>query len=124
MKIKLHYSVYRDALLGDSTNRGLSSRINGGYVIQLRERSYPCEAAGYPDCEETKIRLVEYLRENGNPEEMFIVIEDICCGLQRLRAIPVQLYLSGEWTMFGGNFLYSCDSRAFANPVKIFDRVE
>lgn len=123
MKIKLHYSVYRDSLIGDSTNRGLSSRINGGYVRQLTERNFPMDAQGYPDTEETKEELKKYVEEH-DPKEMFIVIEDICCGIRRLRAIPVEVYLAGSWAMFGGNFLYSCDSRAFANPVKIFDRVE
>ena len=40
-------------------------------------------------------------------------------------ATPKSLKDSGKWAMFGGNFIYSSDSRFPANaPIKIFDRVE
>jgi hypothetical protein len=42
-----------------------------------------------------------------------------------LRAVPRTLLESGAWVMFGGNFVYSSDSRfPSEQPIKIFDRVE
>ena len=42
-----------------------------------------------------------------------------------LRAVPKSLLDSKAWVQFGGNFIYTSDSR-FPNdqPIKIFDRVE
>lgn len=57
-------------------------------------------------------------------ENDFIIVEDICAGGRRLRAIPVSLLNSGKWTMFGGNFVWSGDSRFFEYPVKIHDWTE
>ena len=42
-----------------------------------------------------------------------------------LRAVPVSLIKGDKWYMFGGNFIYSSDSRfPSKSPIKIFDRVE
>ena len=42
-----------------------------------------------------------------------------------LRAVPRELLDSGAWVLFGGNFVYSSDSRFPSNaPIKVFDRVE
>jgi hypothetical protein len=42
-----------------------------------------------------------------------------------LRAVPRDVLESGKWYMFGGNFIYTSDSRfPTKEPIKIFDRVE
>jgi hypothetical protein len=42
-----------------------------------------------------------------------------------LRAVPRCLLDSKTWVMFGGNFVYSSDSRFPSDqPIKIFDRTE
>lgn len=45
-----------------------------------------------------------------------------------LRAVPKSLLDSGAWVMFGGNFVFTSDSRFSelnnGSPIKIFDRVE
>lgn len=48
--------------------------------------------------------------------------------MNTLRAVPKSLLDSNTWVQFGGNFVFSSDSR-FAklnngSPIKIFDRVE
>lgn len=52
-----------------------------------------------------------------------ILVLDIKHGL--LRAVPLELWQSGTWVMFGGNFVYTSDSRFPSDqPIKVFDRVE
>lgn len=42
-----------------------------------------------------------------------------------LRAVAYQLWAKQRWVMFGGNFIYSSDSRFPSKaPIKIFDRFE
>jgi hypothetical protein len=54
----------------------------------------------------------------------FIVVEDLCMGEMRLRAIPVYAIAKKLWTMFDGRFAWTSDSRFFGNPIKIHDRTE
>ena len=123
--ISLLHFVLRCASGSDCTRNGLSSRVPHAKAFYLRERDGLTDALGFPDTEETKEKLKEYLKTTAyTAPEIFIIIEDICCGMRRLRAIPADLYLEGEWTMFGGNFLTTSDSRTFHNPIKIHDRVE
>jgi len=91
----------------DCTNGGLSSAYDRGVIT------------GYGINEDSEI----FSPDEENPH--YVIVRDICCGKERLRAIPADLLESGKWTMFGGNFLYSSDSRFPADaPIKIHDRVE
>ena len=43
----------------------------------------------------------------------------------QLRAVPLRDKQAGNWVMFGGNFVFSSDSRfPSPSPIKVFDRVE
>ena len=126
MKKENLYSLNADIFrwsLGDCTNHGLSSKVDGGKVYMNSQRFSLTDATGFPDTDQTKEMVVEIL-EGGRDDSSFIIIQDQCCGELRLRAIPLKDYISGKWTMFGGNFLWCCDSRFFKNPIKIHDRVE
>lgn len=102
----LAVQVYRSPL-GDSTNKGASSRhsifVLTGYDI--------------PEISEPSSELPE-----------LCLIESFATSERMYRAVPRALADSGAWVTFGGNFAYSSDSRlGFVNhgaPVKIFDRVE
>jgi len=98
--------VYRNGSY-DCTNGGLSSKTESGVIT------------GYGIGEDSEI----FAPGEENPH--YVIVRDICCGKERLRAIPADLVDSGKWTMFGGNFLYSCDSRFPSDsPIAIHDRVE
>tara|TARA_R100000697_G_scaffold820_1_gene1778 strand:- start:88 stop:408 length:321 start_codon:yes stop_codon:yes gene_type:complete len=97
-------SVYKSPL-GDSTNKGLSSKFDS-------------------------LLLVGDGIENGvfSPDEFSSEDYLVCEYRERYDdfiAIPKSLKDSGKWTMFGGNFAYTSDSRFPAKyPIKIHDRVE
>jgi hypothetical protein len=58
-------------------------------------------------------------------DDYLVFIKDTCAGRTRLRVVPKSLLDSGKWTMFGGNFVYTSDSRFPSNsPIAVHDRVE
>lgn len=114
--MKLNNCIFKHGL-GDCTNKGLSSTISSVTLHFKSERISTIDAKGFSPTE--SVTVVDSL-----PDNDMIVVEDQCCGTRRLRAIPVSLLKSGKWTMFGGNFAWTSDSRGFEHPVKIHDRVE
>lgn len=94
--MRLH--VLRSAL-GDCTLGGLSSRV--------------ASATCYKD----KATAME-ARERGERDFFYL---DTCTGITA--AYP-DTALDGEWHMFGGNWLHSCDGRFNSGPIKVMDRVE
>ena len=103
--------------LGDCTAGGVSAARNTLTCYYKNERDNDGDADGFTLAE------ARFLAATLSDFDI-IIVEDICCGTRRLRAIPVEHILSGAWTMFGGNFLYSGDSRFFEHPIKIHDRIE
>ena len=82
-------SVYKDSVCGDCSNNGISARYKEVYVA--------C-----PDGNE-KIDL-------DNPPENFVVPEIRHFGFgDYIRLNPANN--KGRWNMFGGAFVWSCDSR-------------
>jgi hypothetical protein len=110
--------------LGDCTKNGISSKTGTLTIFVESERLGLRDAKGFPDTKETKEKLLELLQRHPEYENSLVAIEDECCSSRRVRGIQIKDYLAGRWTMFGGNFLWSCDSRFFEHPVKIHDRVE
>jgi len=100
----MHVYVYRNSHIGDSTNRGISSKFTtfiliGEDVPEIFEPSEDCPAL--------------YLKKSMvfGPERWFYIIEP-----ERKHA---------RHYMFGGNFAYTSDSRfPTGNPIKIHDRLE
>lgn len=103
----LAVSVFRDADGSDCTNHGLSSYheefiLTG--VNPLNGRMAEGPFSPRPDCPELVL---------------------VSGPLNTVRAVPRLLLDSKKWVMFGGNFVYSSDSRFPSDqPIKIFDRVE
>ncbi len=84
----------------DCTNNGLSSKHDQAILI----------------FEETK----EQIEKNYPRHEYFFILQNGYKG--RLKAVP---FLDNNRAMFGGNFLYSCDSSfPSAQPIHIHDRYE
>ena len=98
----LSCSVYKSPL-GDSTADGLSSKHTSLLLVGDGIKNVPFEVKDGDDylvCEYRE-RFDDYI------------------------ATPKSVKDSGKWAMFGGNFIYTSDSRFPASaPIKIFDRVE
>ena len=97
--------------LGDATNGGVSSKYNSFFCI---------DPENVTKLSEEGLKRYDHILE---PNILVIVKEKFSHG-EMLRAIPLELYLSKKWVMFGGNFIYTSDSRFPSDPIKIFDRVE
>lgn len=105
----LRVSIFRDAAIGDCTNGGVTSAQRGATEAILM---------GVPD---------------GNYGEEDIREGDVVLEVVR-RTFGGQEYVTckprGEkrWSMFGGNFVYSCDGRfrraVCEYPIAVHDRIE
>ena len=111
----LRLDVYRAADGRDCTAGGISGRV--------RELLVPCAEGP-----------IEYDPQNP-PENLCDVRAREVAGVLALRLVPVALL--GRWTMFGGNYATTCDSRfgemlarrfgltfRFAGALPIHDRTE
>ena len=102
MKIKcLSVDVYKFPL-GDCTNGGVSGKFSTLLI--------PCEDGNV-------------VVDSENLPENFCVVE------KRISIVPYALKKSGKWTMMGGNFAFTSDSRFKEcteswQPLPIYDRVE
>lgn len=81
------------AVMEDCTNGGWSGRFNSVCVVNV-------EGPFEPSASEPAVRLIQGPGQSANP---IIVLDDH--------------YQNGRWTMFGGNFLYTSDSR-FSRAVR------
>ena len=88
--------------LGDSTNNGLTSKED---TLVLHHG---------PDMQVDMI-----------PGDELILVERTIFGKQSNYAVPASIFNSGVHSMFGGNFIYTSDSRFPSDgPIKVHDRVE
>jgi len=68
--------------------------------------------------------LVWSEKDDGAPGNAVLIIEDVCCGEPRIRAIPARG--CGEAASFGGCILYTSNGVVphSGTPIKLFDRFE
>jgi hypothetical protein len=101
--------IYRSASLTDCTNGGVSSRYK---TAILTGEDVP------PGC--------FYVCNHPDTPELVLMIKKSTIGLpDYLYAVPREVLDSGRHYMFGGNFIYSSDSRfPTRHPIPIHDRVE
>lgn len=118
---KLLGFIYRNGKT-DCTAGGLSSKVDMADMHFKYERpTHEVDASGWSPSEAKALVNDQCSRFK---DDSFMIVEDICCGKRRLRAITVADLKSGDWTMMGGNFIHTCDSRGFHHPIPIHDRVE
>jgi len=104
--------------------------MNGLMVNVLRSAGYPdCTNGGTSITFDTGIITGDMIDcnvfESSDTCPEYVILEVAPTGTPFLKAIPKDLHESGKWVMFGGNFLYSSDSRFPSDaPIKIFDRCE
>lgn len=122
----IRINVYRWTL-GDCTNNGISNRNNELLIIG-EINSITKEFKTFDD----NLGLPNKINFN-NEEEL--KVDNLCLLIRRNLfgenadyIVGLKDYLSGVWTMMGGNFGYSCDSR-YAEiinklPLPIHDRIE
>lgn len=98
-------NVYRWSFI-DATNKGLSSKLDTLIMVD--------ENGGNFDCPHT------------TEGDYLVLTKFEFRGKTSLRAIPKSILDSKRNNyMFGGNFVYSSDSRFPSDaPIKVFDRVE
>ena len=95
-------SIYRPADGFDGTNRGRSCA--GTEVLIITGESVPGAA-----------EVPRLFKANGRP----IFELKVRAGRQFLKPLG-----ETRWTMFGGNFAYTSDSRICEHPIPIHDRIE
>ena len=97
LKTQGQMNIYKDQC-GDCSNGGLSS-----------------------DYEKVEI-WPDYDRHA--PRYAVVIVEDICCGEPRKRAIPANS--EGKWSMFGGCFVFTCNGIVphSGDAIKLHDRFE
>lgn len=97
---------------GDFSNFGVSSRF----------KSVVLTGQGIPEIFEPNENYPEVRLELGGRKGHKFVHRDTG-ALVRMKAVPVEV--GDRWSMFGGCFVYTSDSRFPAcSPIHLFDRVE
>lgn len=107
----LFCTIYKSADGYDCTLNGVSSEHNNMYVF-----TEDYAMSGYVELEEVDDTV-----------EVLVIIERSVAGKTFPIAVPYIDWLNGTHGMFGGNFVWTSDSRfnrVFGGPVKIFDRNE
>ena len=113
---QLRVEVYRTKALGDCTNGGVSSRHN---TMTL-----------FWEC--SREEATDYCSANGiDPDGCLMLVKREMWGEQHDYAAPLA-HQPGRWgPMFGGNFIYTSDSRLadatgtmVTVPIKVHDRYE
>lgn len=118
-------NVFRDASLNcDCTRNGVSAkhtRLTVRYVTQIGSVG-PSDAADVRACRVIAAKLAT------DGESAVVLVRRMLGGERCDVVVPLAAFVSGQWTMMGGNFLYSCDSRFRAlspnMPLPIHDRIE
>jgi hypothetical protein len=81
-----------------------------------------CSNNGLSSKKDNLTLLPESVADGAGDETLILVYRK---RFQDLIAVPTVLYNSTKHYMFGGNFIWSCDSRfPHDYPIKIHDRVE
>lgn len=94
-------SVLRNSL-GDSTNNGLSSKEDS--IIMHYGAGLDLDMI---------------------PDDELVLVERTLFGKQANYAIPAAILKSDRHSMFGGNFIYTSDSRFPSDaPISVHDRLE
>ena len=93
--------VLRNAL-GDSTNNGLSSKEDS--IVMHYDNGLDLDMI---------------------PGDELVLVERTLFGKQSNYAVPASILNSRRHSMFGGNFIYTSDSRFPSDaPIKVHDRLE
>ena len=105
----LPVSVYRNASYGDCSNGGVSSKYDR--LLLIGDGIEGCIAVDLDD-EEAAKQVIYLERRN-------------IWGKEYPTVYPIANATDGNWRMFGGNFVYTSDSRFPCDfPIPIHDRVE
>lgn len=113
--------------LGDCTNNGISERNNTLLIVGqvdsiTKEFKTFDKNLGLPH----KVHFNN--EEELNADNLCLLVKRELFGENADYIVGLKDYLSGKWTMMGGNFGYSCDSRYRQTinnlPLPIHDRIE
>lgn len=108
----LYVEFYRPAYTTDCTNGGVSSRFKEAILVGP-DVTGPCDTETDRSAKELPILVYRNYTAPGMHK------------IQMIHAVPIDLLNAGKWTMFGGNFIYTSDSRFPQRfPIPVHDRVE
>jgi hypothetical protein len=97
-------SVFRPSDMGDTSANGLSSKKDRLMLVFEGSKSPFKTSEG---------------------EDYLVLIKRTIYGKEVLSAVPKSILDSGKHSMFGGNFIYTSDTRFPSDsPIKVHDRVE
>lgn len=98
----------------DCTNGGVTSGLSEAYIFN---------AKNLEGSERVRSGHVSFGDIHPNDHDKVLVIVD--SNLRGfVRAVPLLEWLAGRWTMMGGNFVHTSDSRFPVYPLPVHDRVE
>lgn len=101
------------------TNKGVSSTRDDFYIISERQINLDASREVIP------YDFSGHINVDSDSEKVLVILEFKTRWGLSLRAVPYDLYVAKKWVQFGGNFIYTSDSRFPSDsPIKIFDRVE
>lgn len=112
---------------GDCTNNGISER-NSELLIVGQVDYMTKEFETFADNLYLSHKINFNNEEELNADNLCLLVKRELFGENADYIVGLKDYLSGKWTMMGGNFGYSCDSRYRQTinnlPLPIHDRIE
>ncbi len=135
MRKGMHVSIYKPADMGDCTNGGVTSKATEALLVgPVIEICHDPSTPGHAGCDRRKERpdlvIPEIFADRGQFAEgasKYPVLRvELRHGGTYVVAVPADIP-EGTWTMFGGNFIYTSDSRLRAicpYPIPVHDRIE
>ena len=128
MRKGMHVEIYKPADGSDCTNHGVTSKATHallvGPVIEICAKQ---TEPGHRDCldriERADLVIPEIFSDRGDVPVLRVELRH---NGTYFAAVPADIP-EGTWTMFGGNFIYTSDSRLRAicpYPIPVHDRIE
>lgn len=111
---KVSVGIYGDRSLGDCTNGGLTSKIHSAWM--------------FIDC--SRDEAIRYCKKNNmDPDFQLLLVRRKLAWLDNADYVEPLTKPEGKWNMFGGNFVYTSDSRfreytGSSLPLPVHDRFE
>lgn len=104
-----------------NTNQEKMSK-NQGMMDIFKDSSGDCSNSGISSRHD-KVQIWEDF-DTEAPDNAVVIIEDICCGKPRIRAVPANK--KDKWTMFGGCCIYTCNGVVphSGEFIALHDRIE
>lgn len=123
-RIKQIKNIYEQDFIGESLEGGIKALPVNVYRSGLSDST----ANGLTKYKDSLMFLFDNLQspfETKEGEDYLVLVNKKIMGREISYAVPKSILDEGIHSMFGGNFIYTSDSRfPFDHPIKVHDRVE